>query len=488
MRSMRSHTTLMRNSGAMLAASVVTRMVGYASTIAIARMLGGEQFGRLALASVLVGYFGILVEFGTGNWLVREVARDRKQAQPAARATTRLRLRLFAISLPLIALLALSMHKTSDVKLAVVIVALILLPKSLTGVYVALMQGCQRVDLTAALSVVEVTSSLSLCILALLIQPSIVTLAAASLVAAFVELFTARVLCSRAGCNVRLAGAPGRLAGTVAGGAPFFVTAILGAAYFKADILLLSFLLDDRAVGCYSAASRLIESARFIPWAITFPLYPVLSKAFSEGRDGAQELQARAAGILLAAGLPIAVLGSIFSRDIIMLVFGPEYIAAAASLRWLACAVPLMYVNILFCFSAYAQDRQRQVIRLMSVMFVFNMSFNIWAIPIYGAAGAAASTVFTEVLALVYYGWTLMRRSVALGRFSGTAAKAVVACGAAVCIVPVSAALGPFLAATVVFALYCALLVGLGAVNLTEVRALSAMAGAIGGGGVEQHE
>lgn len=472
----------------MLAASVATRVIGYASTIAIARMLGGEQFGRLALASVLVGYFGIIVEFGTGTWLVRAVARDKEHSDSLARSTARVRLGLFAISLPLIIVLASLLNKTNDVKIAMVLVAATLLPKAVTGVYVAVMQGHERMDLVAALSVVEVTASLTLCVTALVVMPSIVTLTAATLITALVELFAAGIFCRRARCSFSFAGKADNMRMITAGGAPFLITAMLGAAYFRADILLLSFLLGDAQVGFYSAATKLIESARFIPWAITFPLYPVLSKGFAEGRDEAHDLQARAAGILLAVGIPIAALTSAFSREIISLMYGSQYAAAAAPLKWLAWAMPLMYVNILFCFSAYAQDRQRQVIGLMSVMFVFNMGFNLWAVPTYGVTGAAMSTVFTEIIAIVYYGAILLRKPVALSRFSGTAVKIAFACAAIVCLKPASDIVGPVFAALVVLAIYCALLIRLNAVSLSEVRALSSAAGAMGRRGVENAE
>ena len=485
---MRSSPTLLQNSGAMLAASVATRIVGYAITITIARMLGGEQFGRLAFAAVAVGYLGVMVEFGTSNWLVREVARQRVQADGVARATARVRLVVYALGLPLVAVLALTIHKTPDVKLAMGLVAASLLPKTVTGIYIALMQGHERMDLVAGLSVAEVTASLVLCITALVISPSIVTLTAAGLVSAFVELVIARTFCRRAGCPVRLTGKATPWRAAAAGGAPFLVTAMLGAAYFKADILLLSFLCGDLQVGYYSAASRLIESARFIPWALSFPLYPLLSKGFAEGRPEIHELQARAAGLLLAVGLPIAALSSVFSREIIMLLYGAEFAPAAAALKWLAWAVPLMYVNILFCFSAYAQDRQRQVMWLMSGMFVFNIGFNVWAIPAYGITGAAVSTVLTEVLALVFYSAVLLWKPNALPRFSRTAIKAGLACAAAGGLRPVSDMIGPVPAGVLVLALYCALLVRLGAVNLGEVKALSLMAGLLGGRGVNLHE
>jgi O-antigen/teichoic acid export membrane protein len=485
---LKSPPTLLQNSSALLGASIATRVIGYATTITIARMLGGEQFGRLAFATVAVGYFGILVEFGTSNWLVREVARRKPQAEGVARASARLRLTVFALGLPAVAILALTINKTPDVKLAMGLVAASLLPKTVTGIYIALMQGHERMELVAGLSVAEVTASLVLCVTALLISPSIVTLTAAGLVSAVVELVIARFLCRRAGCPVGLGGKAALWRTAAVGGAPFLATAILGAAYFKADILLLSFLRGDLQVGYYSAASRLIESARFIPWALSFPLYPVLSKGFAEGRPEIHELQARAAGLLLAVGLPIAALSSVFSREIIVLLYGAGFAPAAAALKWLAWALPLIYVNILFCFSAYAQDRQRQVMWLMTAMFAFNVGFNAWAIPAYGITGAAVSTVLTEVLALVFYVTVLLWKPKALPRFSRTAIKAGLACGAAGGLRPVSDVIGPVPAAALVLALYCVLVIRLGAVSLGEVKALSVMAGLLAGRGVNLNE
>jgi len=82
----------------------------------------------------------------------------------------------------------------------------------------------------------------------------------------------------------------------------------------------------------------------------------------------------------------------------------------------------------------------------------------------------------------------LLRKPDALAKFSRLAAKIGVACGGAVILKPASEAIGLPIASALVIALYCALLVRLGAVSVAEVRSLSALAGSLSGRGAEARD
>ena len=98
--------------------------------------------------------------------------------------------------------------------------------------------------------------------------------------------------------------------------------------------------------------------------------------------------------------------GTLLLADpVIGLVFGGAYEPSAASLRWLAPALPLVAVGSLTASLLTAVHRQADVTRVTLLLVAVNALANAWAIPRYGFAGAAAATTATELVGAAALLW-----------------------------------------------------------------------------------
>ena len=93
-----------KNSLIPMGLQLLNKVIDFAFAMLMLRILAPEMAGRYQFAVTFIGYFDILVRFGLGTLLTREVSKDREQANRLLGTTTVLRGLLWAGSLPLMAL------------------------------------------------------------------------------------------------------------------------------------------------------------------------------------------------------------------------------------------------------------------------------------------------------------------------------------------------------------------------------------------------
>jgi O-antigen/teichoic acid export membrane protein len=176
------------------------------------------------------------------------------------------------------------------------------------------------------------------------------------------------------------------------------VAGLLSMSLFRVDALLLAWLSGDAAVGAYGVAHRLFETALFATFAVTAALFPLMSQKAGEGPVVARFVEVGLTAIATLY-LPYAVLTLVEGPALLGVLFGAPYDESSAStLRWLALA-PLAYglVNITST-ALVALSRTGFLLAVTAVALVAKLAASLLLIPIYGAAGAAATT--TGIFAL----------------------------------------------------------------------------------------
>jgi O-antigen/teichoic acid export membrane protein len=166
------------------------------------------------------------------------------------------------------------------------------------------------------------------------------------------------------------------------------------------------------------------------PTIITGPLYPVLARRHTEGAALSPLLLAAARAIMvvsLAITLPLAL----FHRDFTALFFGRGYSAAAVAVGIVVLAMIPVGMNFVFGSMVAASGRQPRGNVFIFVVTVLNVLLNLAAIPRFGAAGAAAVTVLTE-LALVSANMWVVRDYVRWSECRWLAARVALAVATAV--------------------------------------------------------
>jgi O-antigen/teichoic acid export membrane protein len=183
---------------------------------------------------------------------------------------------------------------------------------------------------------------------------------------------------------------------------PFALTAVAAMLYARVDLLLLGAWRGEAAAGLYGAAYRLWEAVGLLPASLLEALFPEMSRLASApgGRQRLSRLFRNGTWLLLGTGLVLAAAGVLLAGVLVPLVFGSEsdYAAAILPFRLLVCGLPAMFVYLLSGYTLYTLDRQRRVTATMLAVGAANIALNLYAIPRWSFAGAAAVALLSEWL------------------------------------------------------------------------------------------
>ncbi len=168
--------------------------------------------------------------------------------------------------------------------------------------------------------------------------------------------------------------------------------------YLKIDQVMLGLLLNDRAVGIYAAAVRISEVWYFIPSAIVASFFPRLLEIKSADDLYNKEIQ-RLNDVLFCAALSMAILVSIWSEKLILNLFGVDYLESVDVLVvhiW--CSIIVFMRALLSKWLIAGGFFRLSLVSQMSGALV-NVLLNIYLIPLYGIIGAAYATVISYSVA-----------------------------------------------------------------------------------------
>ena len=377
---------------------MAARLIDAAFAIVYLRLLGRAEVGAYAFLVVFTTYLDTLLDFGLNALVAREVSRGSVAPSTAFRAVTVLRLGLWLVGLPLVALMygvfPNAVNLSTQDALAGVIFYLALLPTVLAKTATGLLWAAERLDLTAAVSVVATVLKTALGAIVLFSGFGLVGLGAAALVINVVTALTLWRLTARHHTRTQNGQAPIRW---LRESWPLFVNQLLQGLFFKVDALLLPGLAGLAAAGVYNAAYKVSEGAGIISSSFTLALFPRLSR--TSDTSEAYRLGLR---LLLQVGLPLAAGVALLAEPIVAVVGGREYLPdSAVALAILICYLPLSYANGLTQYVLIAAGRQRLLTAAFVAALVFNVVANLLLIPRFSYVGAAWVTVASELVLLV---------------------------------------------------------------------------------------
>ncbi|HTV66374.1 MAG TPA: polysaccharide biosynthesis C-terminal domain-containing protein [Bryocella sp.] len=181
-------------------------------------------------------------------------------------------------------------------------------------------------------------------------------------------------------------------------------TSVMGLAWFcnlcfnTIDMLMLGVMSNAHEVGLYSAAYRIMNQVLFTYYLLTSILYPRLAR-----QDVKQRVRALRPKILLtlaATGAVIALPLAIYSREVLLIVFGQKFLAATLLLSLLAWAIPLDFLTSYLSNAYFAWSMEKKVLVCTAIGAGSNVVFNLIWIPQYGAKAAAVNTLISYVVFL----------------------------------------------------------------------------------------
>jgi len=190
---------------------------------------------------------------------------------------------------------------------------------------------------------------------------------------------------------------------------PFALSAVAITGYYRIDTVMLGVFKEDQAVGYYGAAYNIVLLIIGGIGLLVVAIFPILSNLYKSSIDKFKDNVNLFFKLILLLSFPLIVLVFFFSKTIINIIYGNEFIGfSPIILQILIWSVLILYNYAIFAIGLSASDKQKIYLKGVVTGVAFNVLANLLIIPKYSYYGAATTTVLTEVLVGSYMSYRFL--------------------------------------------------------------------------------
>jgi PST family polysaccharide transporter len=383
------------------------QIASYAAPLAtlpwLTRVLGPAGFGRLAFCAAVTGYLVVFTDFGFNYSATRQIAQcwnDRLGRSTVFWNTLTAKALLASLGLPLLLVLTLIIPRFAQERTLLLVNYLTVLATVLSPTWY--FQGTER---QVALSSITIAVRLvAIPLLFWLVRTPQQVLMAAWIssgtqllggLACMAYLVQSNEL-DRA--QIRFRG----IARTFAEGWHLFISMASISLYTTTNTVILGFVCGSAAVGHYSAAEKMIQAAQGLLIPVNQSAYPRVSRLMQESREAAFALVRKVLRIQGLIALSLSLVLFAIAPLIIRILYGAAFEETINVLRWLAW-VPFIVglSNVFGVHVMTAMGMNKTVSRILISAGAVNLVILFACVRSFGATGAAASVVASELMVTV---------------------------------------------------------------------------------------
>lgn len=377
------------------------KIVGYVILTILARYLAKDEMGEFFFAASLAGFFVLISELGINSYLTREIAREPEIALDLMSEVVTLRIPLYVVYFILLNVFTYFVkHELIQI---VFLTSVYIFLDSLYQCFGSLFLALRLVKYNVFTGVSTRILLIIFILVVVLTKGALTSIVICYILANFFLVLIAFVLIRRKVGKIGIVWDTDSARKILKSSFPFFILGLLGLIHFKIDAIMIGFLKPYSEVATYEAGYRLFEASRFVILPIGMIFFPIFSEMAS--RNHWKEIQRLFKKMLFrlgAFGSLLTIMVGLTAGVIIPIVFGPKYNDSISVLRVLYLTAPFLYIGLLCSLVAKAILLEMKAIKIMLTCVITNILLNCLAIPLWGALGAAWTTLVTEALLAVW--------------------------------------------------------------------------------------
>jgi PST family polysaccharide transporter len=395
-------TNILQQAGWLAAAKIVQGVASITATLAVARHLGPTTFGLLSLASAIALFVGSSASLGLEQIATRELSTAAPLRHPPMLSVLR-RMRVIGAMLGCIALLAITATPNArGYGVSNLLLILCLLPFAQVGDLAEWRLIAAGRSRRVAIATVLSSPLAALARLAFALTDAGVAVFAWLLVGEWALRSLLLAFSSRDRNMIAPEFEPIFLASAISllrDSLPLLLSGVAVFVYMRIDQFMLAAMLGPREVGLYSAIVALAEVPLVLPALLLRAALPTLTRQ----SETDPTLRDQTLTNLMRSGfylhLAVALATAAFAKPLVELLYGPTFAASAPALSILVLAAPFVALGVLSSSWLVIERRTGHAVRRTLVGAVLNAALNLFSIPRFGIAGAAAATLVAQVTA-----------------------------------------------------------------------------------------
>jgi O-antigen/teichoic acid export membrane protein len=394
-----------------VAGKVLSTILGLFSLALITRYLGLDGFGEYTTIITFLTFFAVMADFGLTLVTVQMISNPAENENKILNNLFGLRLVSSVLILSLAPIVLILFPYGSAIKLGVVITLAAFLFPALNQIIIGLFQKRLSLDRDSA---AEVAGRLVL-IGGILLSKQLnlglngilwTTVAAAAVNFIFHYLFALKFVVIKLEFDWLI------WKKIISKSWPLTITIILNLIYLRADTLILSLFRGPNEVGLYGATYRVIDVFTTLPFMFAGLILPLLTTAWlKDERNYFKKILQKSFDFMAMAAIPVVIGAQFLGRQIMILVAGEDFAAAGNILQILIFAVAAIFLGTMFSHAVIALDKQKKMIGFYVFTGFSSLAAYLILIPKFSYFGAAAVTIYSEVLIAIFSAYCVYKYS-----------------------------------------------------------------------------
>lgn len=375
---------------------VVTKIAQFLIFVFIARSLGSAVFGRFNFAYAFSIIAVLFMDMGINYMLIRDISKNRGLVKKFIVNSFAIKIALSIITFIITFLILNVANYPEEARILVYILVLFAFLKSFTELLFSVFKAYEAMYYEALLKILRMLAALAFGLLAINFYKDIILLSIVFLVIEAVIFILSFFIILSKFVKLKLSFDYNFSKKIFKSALPFSLSMIFASIYFYIDIIMLSIMKGDSAVGIYSAAYNMTLAILFIPGMYVFAIYPVLSKNFNEFKDKVILIYERSFKYMYIIGLPISIGFYVLARNMILFVYGNEFFPSVIVLKLISWFVFIKFVSFITGIMLSVQIPYLRTLA-QGVTAGLNLILNFLLIPRYSYIGAGIATLISEL-------------------------------------------------------------------------------------------
>lgn len=390
--------SLIKNTIWLWIGQISSQLIRMLVIIYAARILGAEGYGAFAYTISLAGFFIIFSDIGVNTILTRDSAKHPKLRQQYIATIFLIKLILVVFSFLLLIATGSLIIKISASKGILPLVALIFAFDALKDFGIAIARSLERMEIEA---LIAISGSLILASFVLILLPVSATpqnLAHAYLIGSSFS-FLIIIIFARKYFKNLLSNFRAKLVKPILfSSVPLALSSLFGSIVIYGDTIILGWFKSASEVGLYSVAQRPIQMLYLISGIAASSVLPVISRLVKTNSNKLKILLEKTNGVIMLIGIPIVIGGALLSEELIVFLFGQEYLASSAVFKILIFSLLFIYPSHILINLITAYNRQKEIIKYWIFSAIAIIIASLILIPPLGIIGAAIAALLSRAI------------------------------------------------------------------------------------------
>lgn len=369
--------------------------------ILTARYLGVQGYGTLSFALAFTGMFSVFADFGLSTLMIREVAREKNLTKKYLGNITIIKTILVLITyISIVVIINLLDYPKQTVEI-VYLFAIYINISSFVTLFNSLFQAFEKMEYQSLGQIINSGLLLLGSLLIIHFGLGITGYGFLYIIVSLIILFYSAFLCVTKFTIPRFEVDWHFWKRLIKDAWPMGGMSILTLIYFRIDVIMLSLIVGEAAVGLYSAAYQLSEMTTIIPIMYITAMFPLMSRFYKKSNSSFKKTYAISVKYLTFSAIFVALIITVLAGPIINLIYGNAFTESVLALQIIIWSAAIMYITMLQGNAIITANKQSFSFKITLITAIFNILINLILIPKYSFYGASFATVLTEAFGFI---------------------------------------------------------------------------------------